>query len=206
VHERCFDSRATLVEKFEHDGVEGVVNVWYGANTSPIDTGFAAIRDIGAGPQVRGFPVIKAEVKTSGHGYANVYGWIQVISHLRSDGSVEDWSPDSIPALRDRGVPFCVLGYHPTFWDAPFWPGRPRLHWRAELFLCPMVVRRPTEEEVVSVAGVRWGFTIAREGADPKLLPVESVGGDAWRDAAPRLRDWFPGWRFGVRPRDTSRA
>lgn len=200
MHEPCFSNEPKLVKELEHDGRKIRVSVWYGTNTGPGDTGFEIIQDIGLDPRVRGFPVLKAQVESSGHGYANVYGWIQGIAHLDPDGSVEDWSPDSVPALRDRGVPFCVLGYHPTFWDAPFWPDRPQLHWRADAFLCPIVVRRPSEEDIVPLAGFRWGFKIASNGGDPELLPLEEVGIDAWTDAVPRLRFWFPSWRFGDWP------
>ena len=93
-----------------------------------------------------------------------------------------------------------LAGYLPTFWDAPFWPDRPQLHWRADLFLCPIVVRRPSEEEIVPIAGFRWGFTIASNGGEPKSLPLEVVGREAWSESLPRLKFWFPSWRFAEWP------
>jgi hypothetical protein len=200
MHEPCFSDAPTLDKEFDHDGRKVRLSIWYGANTGPEDSGFGQIRDIGLDQRVRGFPVLKAEVDSSGFGYANVYGWIQYIAHLGPDGTVEDWSPDSIPAFRDRGVPFCVLGYHPTFYDAPFWPERPKLHWRADLFLCPIVVRRPSEEDIVPLAGIRWGFKIVTDGSLPEFLPLEPLGSDSWNEALPRLRFSFPSWRFGEWP------
>ena len=200
MHEPFFSKEPSLVRELDHDGLGVRVSVWYAPNSGPEASGFDIIRDIGMDPRVRGFPVLKAEVDSSGHGYANVYGWIQGIAHLRADGSVEDWSPDSIPALRDRGVPFCVLSYHPTFYDAPFWPERPQIYWRADLFLCPIVVRRPSEEDIVPLIGVRWGFKINQSGGEPELLPLEVVGSAAWGEALPRLKFWFPSWRFSEWP------
>lgn len=200
MHEPCLPEQPNLIHDVDYDGRKVRVSIWYGVNTGPKDTGFEIIRDIGLDPGVRGFPVLKAQVDSTGHGYANVFGWIQGIAHLRPDGSSEDWSPDSIPALRDRGLPFCVLGYHPTFFDAPFWPERPQLYWQADLFLCPIVVRRPSEEEIVPVAGFRWGFKIAKDGGEPELLPLETVGREAWNKSIARLEFWFPSWRFAAWP------
>lgn len=197
MHEPCFQEIPSLVRELDHAGTKVRVSVWYGTNTGPEDTGFGIIRDIGLDPRVRGFPVLKAQVDSTGLGYANLYGWIQGIAHVNPDGSVDDWSPDSIPSLRDRGVPFCTVAYHPTFYDAPFWPERPRIHWRADLFLCPIVVRRPSEEDIVPLIGFRWGFRITEDGGDPELLPLQAIGGEAWNESLPRLRFWFPSWRFG---------
>ncbi len=197
VHESSFRTEPTLVQEFSQGGHNYRVSIWYGTNSGPTDTGFENLRDLGPDPRVRGFPVLKAEVDSSGRGYANILGWIQVVAHLRPDGSVEDWEPDLLPALRERDVPFCSWAYHPTFFDAPFWPDRPQLHWRADLFLCPMTIRDPAVEEIVPIAGFRWGFRIPSDGADPELLPLATVGADAWKESVPGLRSWFPNWRFG---------
>ena len=196
MHEPCFTKEPSLVRNLNHDGTKIRVSVWYGVNTGPEDTGFGIIRHIGLDPRVRGFPVLKVEVDSSGRGYANIYGWIQGIAQLDIDGTVQDWGPDSIPAMRDRGVPFCNFGYHSTFYDAPFWPERPRIHWRADLFLCPIVVRRPSEEDIVPITGFRWGFKITTDGGEPELLPLQSIGREAWSVALPRLKFRFPSWRF----------
>ena len=200
MHEPFFSKAPSLVRELDHDGRRVRVSVWYAPNSGPEASGFDIIRDIGMDPRVRGFPVLKAEVDSSGHGYANFYGWIQGIAHLHADGSVEDWSPDSIPALRNRGVPFCFLSYHPTYYDAPFWPERSQIHWRADLFLCPVVVRRPSQEDIVPLIGVRWGFKIRQSGDEPELLPLEVVGSAAWSETLPRLKFWFPSWRFAEWP------
>jgi hypothetical protein len=178
------------------------VSIRYGANLGPEDSGFGIIRDVGLDPRVRGLPVLKAEVESTRSGCENVFGWIQGIAHLTPAGTLEDRSPDSIPALRDRGVPFLSIGYQPTLYDAPFWPDRPRLHWRADLFLCPTVVRRPSEEAIEPLVGFRWDFRIPSTGSDPQLLPLEGVGPEVWTEAVPRLRFWCPSWRFADRAGD----
>ena len=203
MHEPCFSEPPTLVRELRLDNAKTRLSVWYGTNTGPEDTGFGIIRDIGLDPRVRGFPVFKAELESSAFGYANWFGWVQVVAHLREDGSVEDWSPDPFPMMRDRGVPFSVFGYLPTLYDAPFWPERPRLHWQADTFLCTLVIRKPSEEDIVPMAGFRWGFRIAKDGGDPELLPLESIGGAAWEETLPRLRFWFPSWRFAEWPRES---
>ena len=150
------------------------------------------------GPDLRaqGFPVLKACVESTRNGYENVLGWIQVVAHLAPDGSVEDWSHDALPALRDRGVPFVTMAYEPTFFDAPFWPERPRIDWRADLFLCPVVIRHPFDEPIRPLTGVRWGFTIPHDGGDPRLRPLEQSTSDHWSESLPRLRSCFPDWKF----------
>jgi hypothetical protein len=196
VHEPFFAQAPTLVRHVDFEGRRIRVSVWYAPNSGPEASGFGAIPYIGLDPRVRGFPVIKVEVDSTGQGYVNWYGWIQVIAHLREDGSYEDWSPDPIPALRDRGVPFCALGYHPTIYDAPFFPGRPRIHWRADLFLTPLTIFRPAEEDIVPIVGLRWGFRIHQPGGEPELLPLQVVGSAEWDEALPHLKYWYPSWRF----------
>lgn len=198
MHEPCFSEQPVLTHELLYEGKTLRVSLWYGVNTGPEETGFGILRSVGLDPGVRGFPVLKAVVESSGHGYANEFGWIQVVAHLRSDGSIEDWSPDPIPMMRDRGVPFAIAGYLPTFFDAPFWLDRPQLHWRADLFLCPLVFGRPSEEEIVPLAGFRWGFRIGSDGGEPELLPLETVGREAWTESLPRLNFTFPGWRFSA--------
>lgn len=200
MHEPCFPKDPTLVRELKCEDRTIRVSVWYGVNTGPEDTGFGIISRIGLDPRVRGFPVLKAQVESTGYGYANQFGWIQVVARPRKDGSIEDGGPDSMPMMRDRGVPFIEVGYLPTFWDAPFWPDRPRIHWRADLFLCPIVVRRPSEEDIVPLAGLRWGFKIATEGGEPEPLPLETIDRKTWNEWLPHLKFWFPSWRFGDWP------
>lgn len=196
MHEPCFSKEPRLVRDLQMKNHKVQVSIWYGVNTGPEDSGFLAIRDIGADPRVKGFPVFKAQVDCSAFGYEDWFGWIQMIVHLRTDGSIEDWSPDPLPMMRDRGVPFAEFGYLPTLYDAPFWPERPRIHWRADTFLCPLVIRRPSEEDILPLAGFRWGFTIPKQGGEPELLPLEGIGAKEWNVSLPQLRFWFPSWRF----------
>jgi hypothetical protein len=200
MHEVSFSTQPTMIREMGHQGRNVRISIWYGANIGPVDSGFGVLRDLGPDPRVQGFPVIKASVESSGHGYENLYGWLQGVAHLQPDGSAENWSPDSIPSLRDRGMPFCVLGYHPTFYDAPFFPELPSLHWQADLFLTPLVVRRPSEEEVLPLAGFRWGFKIPAAGRTPEILPLETVGKAAWAESLPLWRFWYPSWRFADWP------
>ncbi len=201
MREPCFAERADRVLSFPLEGRTATVRAWYGTNTGPQDTGFGAVRRVGNDPRVRGFPVLRAEVEADGRGYENLFGWLQYVLHLAPDGALEDWSPDPLPMFRDRGIPFGSVGYLPTFFDAPFWPERPRLHWVAELFLCPIRVGRPAEEPIDPVLGLRWGFRIREHGGEPERLPLERLGTAAWADARPRLEFWFPGWRFSDAPR-----
>jgi hypothetical protein len=203
VHERSFSTEPNRVLEVGYRGGEVRVSVWYGTNVSPDDSGFGAIPGVGLDPRVRGFPVIRAQVESSRSGYENMFGWIQGIAHLRPDGSLEDWGPDSLPSLRGKDVPFAFLGYNPAFYDAPFWPDRPQLHWRADLFLGPLTYRPSNEEPLAPLLGLRWGFRIPSEGADPIVLPLEEAGVAAWEEARAGLRSSFPSWRFGdwpVRP------
>jgi len=195
--ERIFSAPPTLSLDVPYRAGAVRCEVWLAPNLGPEDSGFGAIADIGPRAPVRGFPVLKAAVSATTHGYENLFAWVQTVAHLGRDGRVEDWSPDVLPSLLDRDVPFACIGYCPTFYDAPFWPKRPRLHWRADLFLCPMAIRRPAKEEIRPIAGFRWGFRIPRPGAEPQLLPLEPVGPEAWAESLARLREHYPRWRFG---------
>jgi hypothetical protein len=181
-------------------GRAGHVRVWYSASRGPEESGFRAISDIGADPRSRGFPIFRAEVSSEGHGYENFLGWVQAVAHLAQDGSLDDWSPDTIPALRKEAVPYAAFGYLPTFFDTPFWPERPRLHWRADAFLCSFVIRSPSTEPIEPILGFRWGFRIAEDGREPELLPLDPIGRREWSDILPRLRSTFPDWRFADWP------
>jgi hypothetical protein len=200
MHEASLPKEPSDAREVEWRGRKVRVLIWYGVNIGPEDTGFNIIPDLGRDPSVRGFPVIKAAAVSSGYGYENNLGWIQVVAHLDDGGSILDWSHDSFPALRDRGVPFVVFGYNPTFFDAPFWPERPKIRWRADLFLCPLVVRRRSEEAIFPLTGFRWGFEIASEGDAPRVSPLVAIGHEAWGESLPRLRFAFPGWRFAEWP------
>lgn len=196
MHEPFFSTEPSLSREFAWGQNQVKVAIWYASNSGPGESGFRAIRDIGLDVGVRKFPVFKAQLESSGFGYENRFGWIQIVVHLREDGSIEDWSPDPFPVMRDRGIPFSEFGYLPSLYDAPFWPERPKLHWRADTFLCPLPTRKTSEEEILPIAGFRWGFKIPRTGDEPVLLPLEVVGREAWIESLPHLRFWFPSWRF----------
>jgi hypothetical protein len=198
MHERFFTSEPTRTLKAEHEGATVTASIWYAANSGPEESGFRAVPHVGHNPPVKGFPVMKVTLESSGHGYENNWGWLQLVEHIRPDRSVEDWSPDPFPMVRDRGIPFVTFGYLPTFYDAPFWPERPAIHWQADVFLAP-IVREPTDEHIRPVLGFRWGFRIGNAGTEPELIPLEVLGADAWLNHLPHLRSWFPDWRFAER-------
>lgn len=195
VHERFFGRRTQRVVTVRCGAHAFRVSVWYGTNSGPGESGFTSVPHVGWDPGVAGFPVIKATVSSTARGYANQPGWVQIVRHLGAGVPDDEASPDPMPMMRDRGVPFPYAGYLPTFYDAPFWRERPRVHWQADLYLCP-VVRVPSREAIAPVFGVRWGFRIPRAGADPEVRPLAGIGPRDWAWSLPWLECWFPGWRF----------
>jgi len=197
VHPSSFSRTPNLVLKFARRGLSGTVRVWYRPSSGPREAGFGAIPDIGLDRGVRRFPIVKAEVRSGGRGYENLFGWIQVVAHLDHKGRIRNFDPDVFPMMAGQAVPYALFGFLPTLYDAPYWPERPRIHWRADSYLCSMVVRKPSREPIDPIAGFRWGFKIALPGGDPELLPLEVVGAREWSEASGLLRTAFPTWRFG---------
>lgn len=185
----------------------GSVTVWFGKVPDVREAGYEVLfgpglehQDETVRAQFAGFPAILARVETSGRGYGNWLGWIQLVSERAPDGSDSKTEVDPIWYLREKDVPYASMGYCPTFFDAPSRGERNPVVWEADLYLCTVpAVDEPglaADLAIRPLCGVRWGFTIPRKGADPELsLPRQSPA-DVWSDHSRILSSRFPKWNF----------
>jgi hypothetical protein len=150
-----------------------------------------------------GFPALLARVDPEGQGYHNWLGWIQLVNERDPKGSSISSDHDPIWFLRGKEVPYCAVGYAPSFFDAPSRPARRAVLWEADLFLCTVPSVSPIDGRPDSplepLAGVRWGFRIAADGEEPTPIPPRFTGDWAWASWVPVLRRTFPAWRFADR-------
>jgi hypothetical protein len=198
MHETSFPKAPTLTLRFERAGRAGTVRAFYGITHSPAESGFPALK--GWGRAIRagvGFPTIKCEVECDRPGYWNLLGWIQLVGQEFPGRRKRVILVDRFPAFLRHDIPFVAMGYAPSVFDAPAFNSLPSVDWRAALFLCtlPMMSRR---EEIVPLAGVRWGYGIDREGETPTPYPVRPATDVDWREVRAQLVRRHSKWRFAV--------
>lgn len=196
MHEASFPSRPTHTVRFEGPGRSGTVRVYYGVTRHPRRSGFDVLAGFpwaGAGV---GFPTIKAEVRSERPGYGSSLAWIQWVAQEYGGRRRRVELVDRFPSLLDRDLPFAAMGYAPTFFDAPAYNSRPRVDWRAALFLCtlPIMSRR---ESIVPLVGFLWGYRIARRGGKAEPYPCTRATRANWEAVRPRLAERHPSWKFG---------
>ncbi|MCI4365397.1 MAG: hypothetical protein L3K10_04975 [Thermoplasmata archaeon] len=150
-----------------------------------------------------GFPALLAHVEPEGRGYQNLLGWIQLVNERDGKGTSLHDGDDPAWFLQGRDVPYGAVGYAPSYFDAPSRPGRQAVLWEADLFLCtlPSVPGDHPDDAtpIGPLAGIRWGFRIATDGAEPTPLAPRLTGDWAWASWVPVLRKRFPTWRFADR-------
>jgi hypothetical protein len=142
-------------------------------------------------------------VDPEGQGYHNWLGWIQLVNERDPKGASISSAHDPIWFLQGKEVPYCAVGYAPSFFDAPSRPARRAVLWEADLFLCSVptistIDGRP-DAPLEPLAGVRWGFRIASDGEAPTPIAPRWTGDWAWASWVPVLRRAFPTWRFADR-------
>ena len=189
----------------QHDGQ---VVIYYGKNDDPVKAGFDIVPDLNFEIDLcRGYPVIHARVENySGSGYRMLCGWIQIVmsEFYPSKGGRERMdrfvSIDVPPSMRTLGIPFASFGYLPQIFDAPCHNiGKyAKLKWIADTFLTT-VPRRSTKEEILFIAGFRWGYV---EHDNPRrkptsILPLEVISKKVWKAHVPLLEREYNMWKFG---------
>jgi hypothetical protein len=205
-----FDRAATLETTFQGDRRRGRLRVALGSSADLRESGYGAVygasveRSAGAGSAGGpGFPALLAQVEPEGQGYENWLGWIQLVNERDPKGRSFSSDHDPIWFLRGKDVPYGATGYAPSFFDAPNRPARKAVVWEADLFLCTVPSVSPEDGRPTSpvepLAGIRWGFRIDADGADPAPLTPRWTGDWAWASWVPVLRRAFPSWRFADR-------
>lgn len=183
--------------KFSFKGKKGSVRVLFGANRGAKSSGFTAIGAQFTGAVIRGFPVMKAEVKYAGMGYEAILGWVQIVTHKYPGGAETEASVDIAPQFQDYSVPYCCYGYKPTLYDAPSHNPGITMDWTAYTFLCPVKLVDPQNKKMIApVVGFSWGYSLA-EGKLSSLRSPEAVKEEKWAELSQGVKDDFRDWTFG---------
>jgi hypothetical protein len=207
---QLFEGAPSLETRFDSGARRGRVMVSVAAVPQPAAAGWEAVygKSIANIPPAAraaqaGFPALLARVESEAAGYHNWLGWIQLVNEREPNGATISSEHDPVWFLRGKEVPYAAVGYAPNFYDAPTRPARRAVLWEADLFLCSVptvsaVDGRP-DAPLEPLVGVRWGFRIGSDGAEPTALAPRWTGDWAWASWAPVLRRTFPTWRFADR-------
>ena len=163
-------------------GRAGSVAITVGTNDDP--------KALGCRPSARGFPVCTAEVTCEGHGYAAMFGWIQLVRSTDGAADGAEFEMDPYEPLGALPHPFCWFGLTPALFDAPSRRSLNDIEWLAHSFLA--FVGDPRETR--AILGFSWGFTLA--GGRMSIQGPRPVSADGWDEHLPLLRREHPAWRF----------
>lgn len=168
---------------FHARGRDGQVRISMRANDDPYATGHDRVARNFDALAFTGFPVVTAEVSFPADGPAGWFGWIQLIRHLRN-GEVIYEKIDGDPRL----APLYLVGYRPTFADAPANPDHRDLQWRADTFLLDVQA-----QHLSPIAGFSWGY---RRYDDDRTDLIDPAPADdhAWARIRTRIVHDFPDW------------
>jgi hypothetical protein len=205
-----FEGAPGLETSFRGTHGGGRIRVAVGRGSDARELGYPAVFGAASpdlpyenGAAMGGFPVLLAQVEPESRGYENWFGWIQLVNEREPNGRPISSEHDPIWFLNGKDIPYCALGYAPTFFDAPSRPARRAVLWEADLFLCTVPANPPKDSRtlppVEPLAGLRWGFRIDTDGGEPVALTPRWTGDWAWASWVPVLRKGFPGWSFADR-------
>lgn len=171
--------------------LEGSVRLEMRENDDPIALGCPEL--------ARGFPTCRATVEPLGKGYADLFGWLQLIDLKNfstsplvqhSGGGFEF---DAFLPLGPASHPFIYFGLAPTLFDAPH--TKEDWDFSSHSFLCGMggdlhEVRR----EARAILGFSWGFV--KRGAEIEFFGPEPLQAEDWDLHHDHLTRTFPDWTF----------
>lgn len=147
----------------------------------------------------RGFPYCRATVEPLGKGYADLFGWTQLIDLKNFSQSElvlhsgDGFEIDPYLVLGAAPYPFTYFGLAPTLFDAPHtdedWD------FFAHSFLCGLggelhEVRR----EARAILGFGWGFS--KQGREFEFFGPDPLGPADWNRHHDYLARAFPAWTF----------
>lgn len=199
MREPSFSPRPTRVIRFDHGDRRGEVRVFYGITARPEDSGFPSLKGWKAERRAGvGFPTIKCTVESERPGYASNLGWIQWVTEDFHGDRESVQVVDRAPSMMDLDLPFAVVAYSPSFFDAPAYNSLPRIDWTARLFLAtlPMMDRR---EPIHPLCGLVWGYRIERRGGAVTPLPLRAASRQDWQTVRNELASRHASWRFAAR-------
>jgi hypothetical protein len=176
---------------FRWRGSEGSVHLEMRENDNPAELGCPEI--------ARGFPTCLATVQPLGKGYADLFGWLQLMD-------LKNFTPSELVQHTGGGYefdaflplglaqhPFIYFGLAPTLFDAPH--TEEDWDFSSHSFLCGMggdlhEVRR----EARAILGFSWGFS--KRGPEIEYFGPDPLEPGDWDLHHDHLAGAFPGWTF----------
>jgi hypothetical protein len=178
-----------VIIPFHHQGYEGRVFVSVGQTDNP--------ELLGAHDGAVGLANCTATVEYDGHGYHQLFGWVQLVRSTDNSfqGRQFEMDPADLFGLYNQArSPYCWYGILPTLFDAPSRDERVHLDWVAHSFLAAWPWYGD-HRIVTPILGFSWGFHIADDGAS-ELNPLVPLTAADWESHLPYLRDTYPDWSF----------
>jgi hypothetical protein len=139
----------------------------------------------------------RATVEFAGHGYLQLFGWVQLVRSTDNAFQGEKFEMDPFDPFKlyeHAPSPYCWYGILPTLFDAPSRDERVHLDWVAHSFLAVSPLRG-NRRVVTPLLGFSWGFHVSDAGA-VELDPVASLTSSDWESHLPYLHESYPDWRF----------
>lgn len=187
---------ARLTIPFVARGLGGAVRIALRPNDDPVATGHGRVAADFDAEAFRGFPLATAEVDYAGEGPRAWFSWIQWVTHVRDGRELSR----RLDVPERSATPDYVVGYKPTFADAPANPSHTDLEWVASTWL----VSEDRDDDAPDIrgleplAGFRWGYRRRDPGTPTEVLEPRVADASCWAELGPLLAA-VPRWRTVAR-------
>jgi hypothetical protein len=163
---------------------EGRVQVEIRVNDDPEAYGCAEI--------ARGFPVCTAKVEHPAIGYADMLGWVQLVSRSDTTGR---FAIDPLELLTETTHPFGYFGIAPTLFDNPHTDEPENWDFFAHTFLCGLGGELlEFRREIRAVLGFSWG--LRKRGGQVDFLEPTQLSAGEWNEHRDYLAAAYENWSF----------
>lgn len=140
----------------------------------------------------RGFPICVATVEHPAIGYADMFGWVQLVE--RSD-EPEGFAIDPLELLTETTHPFAFFGPMPILFDNPHRDDGKDWDFRANTFLCGLGGKLfEFRHEARAVLGFSWGFS--RRGREIEFFDLARISAEDWNGHRDYLASAYSAWSF----------
>lgn len=155
--------------------------------------------ELGCPELARGFPTCRGTVQPLGNGYADLFGWMQLLDLKNFSTSQlvqhsgRGFETDPYLPIGSATYPFTFFGLAPTFFDAPH--SEEDWEFCAHAFLCGLggelhEVRR----EARAILGFSWGFS--KHEAEFEFSGPDPLEASGWDRHRAYLHQVYPDWTF----------
>jgi hypothetical protein len=153
---------------------------------------------VGSASESEGFRACEATVATDLHGYASLFGWVQLVGTASPQEPIHRFEADPLEITADLNWPFCFYRLLPRLFDPPSRRDRTQtLDWLAYTFLCVSPDSR-MDRVVRPVVGFQWGLSMHEGQID--IVAPSSLTLSTWNSHLSVLEATYPGWRFEEAP------